>query len=171
MTPYLEAMVAMSSPLGLIPEQVWDTAPIPAHDLYPGKPSGSAMPLVWAHAEFVKLCQSRVLGRPVDRPLATWARYRGIRPKLDYDIWSQNIGLQRIAAGKTLCLALKEAARIHWGVDGWQNIRDIETRDTGLGVHTADLPVGELAAGRDHSIHVLLARPAMCGRGWTTKSS
>jgi GH15 family glucan-1,4-alpha-glucosidase len=50
--PYLESMMAMSSPLGLIPEQVWDSDPIVEHDLKPGKPSGSAMPLVWAHSEF-----------------------------------------------------------------------------------------------------------------------
>ena len=60
--PYIEAMMAMSSPLGLIPEQVWDSAPIAQYDLKPGKPSGSAMPLVWAHAEFIKLCYSRKLG-------------------------------------------------------------------------------------------------------------
>ena len=47
--------MAMSNPLGLIPEQVWDSAPIAQYDLEPGKPSGSAMPLAWAHAEFVKL--------------------------------------------------------------------------------------------------------------------
>jgi glucoamylase len=146
--PYLETMVAMASPLGLIPEQVWDTDPIPACDLIPGRPSGSAMPLVWAHAEFVKLCQSRALGRPVDRPTATWNRYHGIRPKVDYDIWSSNVRVRKMTTGNTLCVALKEPARIHWGVDGWQNVHDIETRDSGLGVHTADLPVAELAAGQ-----------------------
>jgi len=146
--PYLEAMMAMSSPLGLIPEQVWDTAAIPAHDLTCGKPSGSAMPLVWAHSEFVKLCYSRQLGRPVDRPAATWARYQGKRPSLDYDIWSSNVRLRRLKAGNVLCLALKEPARIRWGVNGWQNARECETRDTGLGVHTADLEVAKLAAGQ-----------------------
>ena len=51
-------------PIGLIPEQIWDTDPIPAYGLVPGKPSGSAMPLVWAHAEFAKLCHSLAIGRP-----------------------------------------------------------------------------------------------------------
>lgn len=59
--PYLEAMAAMAGPGGLLPEQVWDSAPIPARHLNPGKPSGSVMPLVWAHSEFIKLCYSRVL--------------------------------------------------------------------------------------------------------------
>src|SRR5262249_19272988 len=46
--PYLEAMAAMASPGGMIPEQVWDAEPIPEHRLFPGRATGSAMPLVWA---------------------------------------------------------------------------------------------------------------------------
>ena len=95
--PYIEAMMAMANPVGLIPEQVWDAAPIPERGLAPGKPSGSAMPLVWAHAEFIKLCFSRELGRPVDRPAAAWARYRGARPTIDYDIWGPNYRPRRLA--------------------------------------------------------------------------
>ncbi|MEB8485527.1 glycosyl hydrolase, partial [Acidithiobacillus ferriphilus] len=54
--PYINAMVAMTGKGGLLPEQVWDATPIPEKGLFPGHPSGSAMPLVWAHGEFVKLC-------------------------------------------------------------------------------------------------------------------
>jgi glucoamylase len=146
-TPYIEAMMAMSSPLGLIPEQVWDTAPIPAHGLYPGKPSGSAMPLVWAHAEFAKLCHSLAAGRPVDRPQNAWARYRGARPKIDYDIWGPSHRPKRIARGHTLYVATTAPARVHFGTNGWQDVTDIETEDTGLGVHVAKLPAETLKPG------------------------
>ena len=61
--PYLEAIVAMASPGGMIPEQVWDAEPVPARHLVPGEATGSAMPLAWAHAEFVKLMVSSQLGR------------------------------------------------------------------------------------------------------------
>ena len=172
--PYIEAIMAMSSPLGLIPEQVWDSAPIARYDLKPGKPSGSAMPLVWAHGEFIKLCYSRMLGRPVDRPSATWDRYRGARPVLDYTIWGPNMRPRRMIAGHTLTIALKAGARVHWGVNGWKEVRDVDTRDTGLGVHVADLPVAALAAGetiqftflwaetqawegQDYEVHVIAA--------------
>ena len=53
----------MTGPGGLMPEQVWDAAPIPERGLVPGKPTGSAMPLVWAHAEFLKLRRGKRGGR------------------------------------------------------------------------------------------------------------
>src|SRR4029077_11191174 len=56
--PYLLAMTRMASPGGMLPEQVWDTAPMPARGLAPGRPTGAAMPLVWAHAEYIKLVHS-----------------------------------------------------------------------------------------------------------------
>ena len=61
-------MTQMSGKGGLLPEQVWDSAAIPERGLYPGQPSGSAMPLVWAHAEYVRLLRSRRDGRVFDRP-------------------------------------------------------------------------------------------------------
>ncbi|WP_204377279.1 glycoside hydrolase family 15 protein [Methyloceanibacter superfactus] len=146
-TPYVDAMMAMSSPLGLIPEQVWDTAPITADDLVPGKPSGSAMPLVWAHAEFAKLCHSLALGRPVDRPKATWARYGGVRPAIDYDVWGPSFRPSHIQAGHTLIIALTAPAQVHFGLNGWKDIQDLDTTDTGLGVHVAELPTEALKTG------------------------
>jgi glucoamylase len=145
--PWIEAMMAMGSPLGLIPEQIWDTDPIPERNLFPGKPTGSAMPLVWTHSEFIKLCYGYVLGYPVDRPAATWRRYGGLRPTTDVEIWGPSFRPRRIRAGTALCIALKAPARVHWGVNGWKDTKDIETTDTGIGVHVADLTVARLAAG------------------------
>ncbi|HEX4619177.1 MAG TPA: glycoside hydrolase family 15 protein, partial [Steroidobacteraceae bacterium] len=52
--PLIMAMLRMASPGGMLPEQVWDAEPIPARGLEPGRPTGGAMPLVWAHAEYIK---------------------------------------------------------------------------------------------------------------------
>ncbi len=145
---YLQYMAAMSNPLGLLPEQVWDGDPIAAKHLEPGKPCGSAMPLVWAHSEFIKLCYSRVAGHAVDRPSATWARYRGRRPRIDYALWGPNAHPSRLKAGKSLTIALKAPALVHWAVDGWKDVRDAQTRDSGLGLHIVDLPVASLTAGQ-----------------------
>jgi glucoamylase len=145
--PYLQAMAAMTGTAGLLPEQVWDSAPIPQRRLAPGKPSGSAMPLVWTHGEFIKLCYSRALGYPVDRPAATWKRYRGRRPEIAYDLWGPRYHPRHLQAGNRFIVALRAPARVHWGRNGWRDARDIDTKDTGLGVHAAELPTTGLDAG------------------------
>jgi glucoamylase len=144
---YLNTMAAMSGTAGLLPEQVWDWSPMPEHRLQPGKPSGSAMPLVWAHAEFIKLCYSRALGYPVDRPVATWNRYQGKRPEISHSIWGPRYRPRHIPPGNQFTVALRAPAQVHWGINGWQAVRDSHTMDTGLGVYIVDLPLVELGAG------------------------
>jgi glucoamylase len=146
--PYLRTMLAMGSPLGLLPEQVWDQAPIPEKGLYPGKPSGSAMPLVWAHAEFIKLCYGRELGYPVDRPSATWQRYRGVRPTVKYLIWGPKDRSHQIRRGSALYFALESPARVHWGTNGWQNIQDADTApENRLGLNVVKIDLDDVAIG------------------------
>ena len=143
--PYIVAMAAMTGKGGLLPEQVWDSAPIPKYGLYPGKPSGSAMPLVWAHAEYIKLCLSAALGYPVDRPAQTWQRYQGRRPTIAYYVWSMKQRLHVMPVGNVLRILLSQPAKVHWGVNGWQNITDTEAMDWGL-AHVAILPTASLKA-------------------------
>jgi glucoamylase len=174
--PYLEAMAAMASPGGMIPEQVWDCDPIPARRLYPGRATGSAMPLAWAHAEFVKLLVSRGLGRPFDRPRAVWQRYRGRRARAQQAFWWPHAPIGGVAAGTRLAIALPHPGTVHWGRDGWQTVEDTPTADTGLGFHVAVLASAALPAGsridftwrredgcewvgRDFSVRVCAAEP------------
>ena len=56
----MRTMEAFANESGLLPEQIWDAPDIPARELFFGRPSGSAMPLVWAHAEYLKLRRSLV---------------------------------------------------------------------------------------------------------------
>lgn len=67
-------MEALAGEAGLISEQVWDADPIPEKELFPGRPSGSARPLVWAHAEHVKLLRSLADGAVFDSPPQTRQR-------------------------------------------------------------------------------------------------
>jgi glucoamylase len=46
----LHAVERFANEAGLIPEQVWDADDIPDRGLFFGRPTGSAMPLAWAHA-------------------------------------------------------------------------------------------------------------------------
>ncbi|HYQ91513.1 MAG TPA: glycoside hydrolase family 15 protein, partial [Candidatus Competibacteraceae bacterium] len=64
----LSTMARFAGNGGLIPEQIWDRADIPERGLYCGQPSGSAMPLLWAHAEYIKLRRSLREGRLFDLP-------------------------------------------------------------------------------------------------------
>jgi glucoamylase len=143
--PYLDAMNAMAGSGGLIPEQVWDSAPLPERGLSPGRPSGSAMPLAWAHAEFVKLVASRALGRPVDRPEAAWARYEGRRPDPSTWIWSPAAQLTALPNGKDLLVLAPAAVVLHFGFDGWQRISDRSSQALGLSMHGVLLEAAELA--------------------------
>jgi glucoamylase len=145
--PYLAAMTAMASPGGMLPEQVWDADPIPARRLAPGRPSGSAMPLVWAHAEFIKLLVSCELGYPLDRPRAVWQRYRGRRPVARHAFWWAHAPIREMPAGARLAVALPRPAIVHWGHDGWREAADRPTEETGLGFHAASLDTAGLAAG------------------------
>ena len=56
-------MEALAGESCLLPEQVWDSADIPDRGLFIGHASGSAMPLVWAHAEYVKCADPFETGR------------------------------------------------------------------------------------------------------------
>jgi glucoamylase len=143
----LAALESFANEGGLLPEQVWDSPDIPAAELYCGRPSGSAMPLVWAHAEYVKLRRSLAAGRVFDMPDVTVRRYLPTPPVSPYALWRFNNKARTIPAGKTLRVETRAAAVIHWSADGWQTVHDTATRDTGLGMHLADLPTADLPAG------------------------
>jgi glucoamylase len=145
--PYLAAMAAMTSPGGMMPEQVWDAEALPARRLYPGRASGSAMPLAWAHAEFVKLLVSRHINRPFDRPRAMWQRYRARRPVAAHAFWWPHASIGAMRAGATLAVALPFPAVVRWGRDGWREIDEAATADSNLGFHVAVLDTAALKPG------------------------
>ena len=71
----LAAMAAYAGEAGLLSEQVWDADDIPEKGLFRGRPTGSALPLLWAHSEYLKLLRSLKDGRVFDRPPQAAARY------------------------------------------------------------------------------------------------
>jgi len=132
----------------LIPEQVWDAEDIPALELFRGKPSGSACPLVWAHSEYIKLRRSLRDGKIFDQPPQTVQRYQVERKRSAFWEWRFNNKCRTIPREKKLRLLLPSPAMVHWSFDGWQTAQDTNTRDP-LGVFVADLPSDSLAAGRE----------------------
>jgi glucoamylase len=142
-----QAMETMAGEAGLLPEQVWDSADIPARELFLGHASGSAMPLVWAHAEYLKLCRSLFEGRIFDQPPQTVQRYLVERTTCDRIVWRFNNKLRVMPPNRTLRIETLAPAIVHWSVDGWRTVHDTATRDTTLGVHVVDLDTMRLAVG------------------------
>ena len=131
----------------LLPEQVWDAADIPSLELFRGRPSGSACPLVWAHSEYIKLRRSLRDGKIFDQPRQTVQRYLIQKPERQIFGWRFNNKCRSVPRSKKLRLVLLSPARVRWTLDGWQSFEDTGTRDTGLGIHTLDLPTASLPSG------------------------
>jgi glucoamylase len=143
----MRAMEAFANDGGMIPEQVWDAPDIPERELFFGRATGSAMPLVWAHAEYIKLRRSLDEGRVFDMPPQTVKRYLVNRTGSPHVVWRFNNKCDVMPPGLTLRVETQAPAVIHWSADEWRSMADVETRDTDLGMYVADLPTGELASG------------------------
>ena len=144
--------VMENSPTGqsrLLPEQVWDVADIPSLELFRGKPTGSACPLVWAHSEYVKLRRSIRDNKIFDQPPQTVKRYLIDKHVRRIFGWRFNNKARSVPSNKTLRIVLLTPARVHWSVDSWQTTHDTDTRDTGLGIYTLDLPTASLPVGAE----------------------
>jgi glucoamylase len=63
---YIKCMEAFANEGYILPEQVWEDT---------GEPTGSATPLAWSHAEYVRLVASSYLGRVSDTPSCVYNRY------------------------------------------------------------------------------------------------
>ncbi len=81
-----ESMQLMSSGLGLVPEQAWEDPDTPASPygsdpqtasigFINGKAAGSADPLIWAQAQYLRLILDLQAGHLLDQPAITQDRY------------------------------------------------------------------------------------------------
>lgn len=163
--PFLQTMWRCASAGGLLPEQVWDADPIPAFELVPGRPSGSAMPLVWAHAEFLKLMVAREHGRPVEW-LTSVEQHFGHRPvaRQDEDLsrptqtasgrsriwhWRDEVPIAELPADKLLSVEDRVPFTMHMGFDGWQRTEDRPAQPGPFGIWSVALTEQELAGARE----------------------
>lgn len=134
----LEAMDRFSN-CGLIPEQIWDTDDIPEKRLFLGKHTGSAMPLTWANAEYLKLCNSIDEKKVFDMPIYTQERYIKKKTKCDFEIWRFDDQLEVLPKGKFLRIEVLTMAQIVWSDDGWKSNHTTHTTDIGVGMFIADM--------------------------------
>jgi len=143
--PLLTALENFANAGGMLPEQVWDADDLPDGTMKRGGPTGSAMPLCWAHAEYVSLVRSRKDGVCFDRIAPVYRRYAQGGKKSSIEMWTLIHPTRQIAAGKTLRIITSAPAKIHWSSDGWTTVHDLEMQETGLGCWFGDLPTERLA--------------------------
>jgi glucoamylase len=132
----------------MLPEQVWDQENIPEASMRKGQPTGSAVPLVWAHAEYLKLLRSAVDGKVFDRVDPVYERY--CDPEIDdnqcrmrrrkLEIYSLRRPIQSIPAGSTLRILDEKRFEVTWTTDGWQTKHCSPSRGLGSAGHSADIP-------------------------------
>jgi glucoamylase len=169
--PFLHAMEGFASPTGLLPEQIWDEADRPDSQLYHGRPTGAAMPLMWAHAEYIKLVRSTVDGQVFDFIPEIAARYRNTSqaPKR-LEIWKPNRQVRTVKRGDTLRIQAPEMFRLRWSDDDWQSVCDTDASATALEVAFVDIVIradqrapilftfmwtdGDRWEGRDYAVDV-----------------
>ncbi len=143
----LGTMVGFANDYHLIPEQVWDGPNLPERELFHGRPAGSAMPLVWAHAEHLKLLRSFADGRVFDVPPQGQQRYVIGGVTSSRVAWRPNHKIRSLTAGSVLRIERAELGTVRWSTDAWRSTREAELRDSGLGLYFVDLETGSLSAG------------------------
>jgi glucoamylase len=146
---YIRAMEQLASPTGLLPEQVWDAADNPEAFMFRGKPTGSAMPLLWAHAEYIKLLRSAADGRVYDVISEVSQRYVTNRVKREpMEVWKPDRRVRFMPKGSILRIHGHERFRLRWSTDDWQSQQDSESKVNALQIDFVDLPAA-VSSGND----------------------
>jgi len=138
---YIRAMEQFASPTGLLPEQVWDEADKPEVFMFLGKPTGSAMPLMWAHAEYIKLLRSVSDGKVYDAIPEVSQRYLGDRKNCKLiEVWKPERQVAFTQKDSILRIQAAEPFRLHWSNDGWQSQNNTDSNANALQIDFVDLP-------------------------------
>jgi glucoamylase len=104
------------------------------------------MPLVWAHAEYIKLCNSIKEKKIFDMSPHTQERYIKNETKSKFVVWRFTWPCKKIPPGKILRIEVEAAASVHWSTDKWHTTNNTETCDTDLGIHYADIDLQNVNA-------------------------
>ncbi len=140
---YLTALEGFASLGGMLPEQVWDerkSLSTTAGPVVLGDPAGSAMPLAWAHAEYLKLVRSVHDGQVFDRISAAEARYGKGPVASPFEVWKMRRPVAEMEAGKQLRILSANPFEVLWSVDGWATKQSLTSRELGTAGSVADLP-------------------------------
>jgi glucoamylase len=139
--PYVRAMEGFASAAGLLPEQVWDAPDLPGTRLRLGAPTGAAMPLMWAHAEYIKLLRSARDGVVFDRIPAVAERYATGRRTGALELWTFTRRAGSMRPGGTVRIQARAPFRLRWTANEWADAIDTASTPTALGISFVDVSV------------------------------
>ena len=140
---YIKTMENFADACALIPEQVWDSEDLPSRRMFKGRPTGSAMPLVWAHAEYIQLLRSEHDKAVFDLLAPVCRRYSGNKAATDMQVWTFKQKLRELHPQQTLRVEVYAPSRLHWTSDNWTTIQDIPLSHAGLGVYAHEFMSGQ----------------------------
>jgi glucoamylase len=127
----------------LLPEQVWDDASNEPNGFRIGSPTGSAVPLLWAHAEYVKLLRSIADGKCFDLMPEVESRYASRPLELSVEMWTFEFPTQFVRAGQVVRIYARRPFRLHLSFDNWSTVDDLDAIDVPLGMSYVDVTVPE----------------------------
>ncbi|MGI5817717.1 MAG: glycoside hydrolase family 15 protein [Armatimonadota bacterium] len=141
--PLITAIERFASAGGMLPEQVWDEDDIPERGMHRGRPAGSAMPLCWAHAEYISLLRSTRDGALFPRIEPVAERYLTGRGRRDLEVWKRTRQVRQVQRGDTLRVQAPGRFDLVWTDDEWRNPRVTVASETMLGISYADIRIAE----------------------------
>jgi glucoamylase len=156
---YVRYLEAFAGSRGLLPEQLWDLDDLP-DSFVKGGPTGSAMPLAWAHAEYIKLVRSVSDNKVFDRLDTVANHYNPPAGQPPYvpstlEIWNFDRQFPFMQAGKTIRIPLATKFSVRWTNDNWITWQDTTATSTSVGIYFADLPTTPGQAGSSLSFTFL----------------
>jgi glucoamylase len=141
-TALIRALESFAGSTGLLPEQVWDEADRPDSWLSRGGSTGAARPLMWAHAEYLKLLRTVHDGKVFDLvPLVADRYLTGARKKSALEIWKPSRQPASIRPGQVLRVQVAAPFRLHFTMNEWQTAADVDSVATSIGIHYVDVKV------------------------------
>ena len=128
---------------GMLPEQVWDHADLPSEGMYEGRSAGSAQPLVWAHAEYIKLLRSVADGKIFDMISVVAERYAVEPGKRSFrnttEIFQVARPISELPVGHTLRVVDRERFEVVYTLDNWGTKQTVPSRVAGFPGSFADV--------------------------------
>ena len=91
-----------------------------------GQAAGSAMPLVWAHAEYIKLRRSLRDGRVFDMPPQTVQRYIVEKHRLAARALALQSQVRLVPPARCCASRPSRPAVVRWSLDDWKTINDVK---------------------------------------------